>query len=704
MNVNTESDFGFLQSEFDQVDETKQQKEVKQEEITSTKPQWGYSIKAYKNGQKIHLSPEQEKKLQELVKELMTQQPDLKDLKSISITFQAILNENNEIVGQTSEKMSKAIQDAVNKPFSLIPGKAGQSHPKLPPKKNTVDSIQKKDQVSIDPSIEVKIKTTPTVKESTISEKGSTVISQTEHTQTVEQKLLDPNIEEHTQTQLTGDLQKADSQGKNIRVPLGKDGKFGKNYIDRYSTVTKDREMTENTLKRLKEEQKTAPKEKKSKLNSQINYYENKLQNLDKRPKESTKTQKGDWVHSLGFRNLLKSFASFTDAISQYTAIPPNMRHQSVVKKDGSTVVDFVRMGAMTDLSNGSISLKTLKDIQKASSEQREMMINAELEKLSLLETTPTKFKGKVKKFFGMEHLDSKQRESINYAKSQLEAMKTDPKSIDTIIQERELRVRDQFLHLVNAQAEKGKIKDGKLDLAHVALLNPKKSKLDKTGWIHDEGTMLQDMEAIFNQYNGSDIKFHPDGPFVDSDGIIHLKGDPDKQSPVKLNAFLVNVNVQGKKVKDASYISQKLTQLLSMNPELKDDPDFIQIRDKLAEGKCAPHEIAEDFSLLLHKMGKGLSLGCMSVKDRTLVVAEGVVVKALKKHFTDKTDSKELQNLQEDIWKGDCGSSKVLQDDTNVRYAKFQPKWISSGVSLRTKIDFAWGAAKQWMRHGSAD
>lgn len=286
---------------------------------------------------------------------------------------------------------------------------------------------------------------------------------------------------------------------------------------------------------------------------------------------------------------------------------------------------------------------------------------------------------------------------------------------LEKTINERKLRVQDQFMHLVLAQAEKGMIKDGQLNLAHVALLNPTKRSLDETGWMHDEGNMLADMEHIFEEYNGKTIKYHPDGPFVDSLGVIHLKGDPANE--VKLNTLVFNVDIQGDSFSGHKRLNQDLDRLevflrKTESPFLN-DPDLAKLRGyaqytDFKDYDLKGHEVAEDLVLFLHKIGLATSFGCMSVKDRTLVVAEGVVVKnaqsivnsgkdrisGISKKYADSDNH--FNTFRNDIWNGECASSKVIVDDTKVKYAKFMPAHISNKVSAWTKLNFGRNALFQ--------
>jgi hypothetical protein len=200
MNVNQEpSDFGFIQQEFNRIDETKQQ-EVKKEEAKPTESHWGYTITAYKNGQEIKLTAEQYKKLESLVKGMIEEKPALKDLKSIQITPKSILGGDNIKVADTDQKTFnkmaqilnprlffhthekteqllpktfekkestktqtkeshggdvKVVLEKKSQPFTPIPGKAGQPLPKTPEKKESMKTQTKE---SINENITVMLK------------------------------------------------------------------------------------------------------------------------------------------------------------------------------------------------------------------------------------------------------------------------------------------------------------------------------------------------------------------------------------------------------------------------------------------------------------------------------------------------------------------------------------------------------------------
>lgn len=151
MNV---SNFGFIQQ--DKVD-TKQQ-EVKQTETKPTESHWGYSIKAYKNGQEVQLTEAQYKKLESLVKEMLEVKPSFKDLKSLNITPKSMETENKK-VADTFKKM----QDVLDwKPLPKIPEKSTTENIMIRLKKDPSPIPKKKESISKESGdIEIVLKKKP---------------------------------------------------------------------------------------------------------------------------------------------------------------------------------------------------------------------------------------------------------------------------------------------------------------------------------------------------------------------------------------------------------------------------------------------------------------------------------------------------------------------------------------------------------------
>lgn len=362
---------------------------------------------------------------------------------------------------------------------------------------------------------------------------------------------------------------------------------------------------------------------------------------------------------------------------------------------DGSTVeskddMKLVRLGAMTDARNGFTNLGELKELSAMSPGDREEFIEKKLTELKSL-------KSQCKE-------GSQQMAAVDKGIAEWENFKTEPGAINKAIEERRACLRDQFAVLLKIQIEENGVNPSEaFQLAHVALLNEtKEQKLDKTGWVQNEANQLRDMAEIFDEFNGKTIYFG-DKFYVDAEGAIHLprgKNVPENCDSIKLETIFVNIDVRkGKNAKIQKQINLSFEKLQKSIEKIKDP----QVRDakraqwnkiaiKLNKNESS-NEIAEDVVLLLHDLKIPMSLGCMSAKDRTLIVAEN----ALRRHalsvrhnienLAGKSDSilsksatkisqwASTRLLKAQVWWANTGSAKVVEQNTGSPVHKID-KW----------------------------
>jgi hypothetical protein len=195
------------------------------------------------------------------------------------------------------------------------------------------------------------------------------------------------------------------------------------------------------------------------------------------------------------------------------------------------------------------------------------------------------------------------------------------------------------MIQLVMAQIEKngGKISSESqtFDLVHVCLLNQEKSSFDKSGWVHDERVEIEDMSAIFKEFQGKTLVFDGSGPAIEGNNIYLppelVKGE-NAPKTLTLNTFIFNTSVQGN-VENTKL--QKELNTEQLNKLLKHHPDFFKDNEKLKQqllsGAKSGYGLAEDFLFQLLKSGKlAVSTGCLSAKDRTGFICASLMQRAL--------------------------------------------------------------------------
>ncbi|MDF2577996.1 MAG: hypothetical protein K0S74_1480 [Chlamydiales bacterium] len=373
-----------------------------------------------------------------------------------------------------------------------------------------------------------------------------------------------------------------------------------------------------------------------------------------------------DWLRPDYFRNLIKSHfkanpslhqlsaeQSFRNAMQAYLPVLVNCRYQELVI-EGKKKAGFYRLGVISDMRNGWVSLKELKAM-KADRHLLESKIEALTAKLELMEKeralSNKLFKIKKLNFSALD-LQERSEKSISYdrqiasLKYALEELKGAWRSelvLDQSIIQRTRILQDKMLVLLTKQIE------SKTDLLsthpasfkwfHLALLNTKADKLDKTGWKHDERVELEDMHEIFNEFNDKKIYFNSDGPYIDEQGI-HLKIDENLAkttiNPLKLEAAVINVSVQGS-TENSGSANALNEETIGKHPRL-----FIkhpEIENELLYCKKFNYKFAQTVALaLLDDPSIALSMGCFGAKDRTGLTAELTIANLVEQSAGCKT------------------------------------------------------------------
>lgn len=234
--------------------------------------------------------------------------------------------------------------------------------------------------------------------------------------------------------------------------------------------------------------------------------------------------------------------------------------------------------------------------------------------------------------------------------------------------------LRDKMLHLVAAQVKNnpGMALRDVFKMVHVGLVNgasakPKSGKFDKTGWMHNEAIEMEDMAAIFEEFDGKSIIFDSPTPFMDETGAIHLPEIsalapqiPPRQTV--LRAFYVNVTPQGntsnidepgkigdniqKKINNRAIVKlrgeldreAKARSAMgppgeSMEKEAVAQPLKHERILKMLNFERGSFEQSEEVAFaFLESEEYAVSIGCASAKDRTGVVGERLMMRALER------------------------------------------------------------------------
>lgn len=416
-------------------------------------------------------------------------------------------------------------------------------------------------------------------------------------------------------------------------------------------------------------------------LNSKLNFYLKELTHV-----RQLKTEGQTWLHSNYFRHLIKKLVSYLEAIKQYVSVPINMRYQELLIA-GKKVVGFFRLGIISDMRNGWFSMNDLK----------KMSHNPEL-----IEKT-------IKRIKSEGGSRDRQKESIQHAISQLNHLiyKKNGKSIvnqealDSLIEERQYVLEKQLLHLLNAQVEKNleqikasfePHKKREFNLAHLALLNPKKVDHHKSGWMHDEQVEIEDMQCIFEIFKGKKIVFDSSGPIID-DQLIHLpyrlEGVPAAEAHVDLNTYFFNISTQGHMGNDGKQLELNKKEIKNLNIDSASLSESDKVLLDRLQGiskipsKEKGYPIAEDFMVfLLKSKGMAVSVGCLSAKDRTGFISERVVLQHLPERYRDHPI------LRKQIFAANSPAVKVVSENTpGVTSLKINPLANVRGYDILEKL-----------------
>lgn len=350
------------------------------------------------------------------------------------------------------------------------------------------------------------------------------------------------------------------------------------------------------------------------------------------------------------------------------------------VKKDEHGLPNtygLLRVGVMSDLTNGATNLEELRKIANGDTELKtNVLTNLQTRKASCKKGSPAEA-------------------SLQMAIDQI----NNPSASLT---KRTERMELMMLQYLSAQAERdvGKLTSLKTadtwSVVDVRLLSPKKDEIDQeSGWVHNEANQLQDMKAIFEKFSGKTIVLDGKGPYIDDDGKVHLAINADGKE-LTLSATVLNISIQGQMENKGLQkdINEQAITALASHEKLNDQDDWKEMQALLNAGQ-SNGTVAEKAVTALVKAGITVSCGCLSAKDRTGWVVGRTMVKLVADSVPDIR-----KYLTKQILNSKSMASQILKDVTGWSFMKLDFKTMGSDATLSMKIRHTVGLVSECASH----
>ncbi len=374
--------------------------------------------------------------------------------------------------------------------------------------------------------------------------------------------------------------------------------------------------------------------------------------------------------------------------------------------------VGFYQCGILHDPRNGFTSLKELQEIKKEIDQGNSKPLDKKVTELEKRMKKLNKKGGTTKQIEALEFA-LQQFKIVNNITDKDERLKI----LGKIIKDRKDFLASQFICLLMTQIDNNmdsieKLKNGEdFTLFHLALLNIKKKEFKENGWGHFEENMMQDMYAIFKEFDGYTLVFDGTGPFDDADTKTiycpELKDVNRELKKIKLSTIFMNTSVQGHKKNDGSQAEintealNKLMGMLRKKEKIENDRDKKKvltksirklkgIRSKLEDKKKSNFFLAEDIMtvvLNLKKEGIAVSQGCLSTKDRGGILGVRACMRQLKKHLKKFKNFKFLwQKFQSKLFSKKHLVIQNIKKNTGYQVAKISARRIP-GISAPRRV-----------------
>lgn len=409
-------------------------------------------------------------------------------------------------------------------------------------------------------------------------------------------------------------------------------------------------------------------------------------------------------TNSSGVKGAVEEYSKIMD--EEYYAVPlaVNQRSQScevLTNKDGIRQPSntWLRVGVMSDMSNGFVNLKSLKQLQVylendskiGATKLRNDMINDIIDKWRTSHNSGNK-NAAASAGYALTQLGVDSTTLNEWGKAISEKtlkpniqiddhnIKDIRQAVNQTIQKRDDVIAAQFLQMVVGHFENITAKDiegGTVKMMHVSLLNHHSKSIDGAGWNHDEENEMQDMDAIFNKFDNKKLICDGKGPFIDKDGNIHLPElklpDNLKVPELNLKTLFVNQSVQGYTKNDgtAGEINQAAGKKLD---KLVDNNELKTKMNEVINGKETGFSSATDMVELGLKAGFKVSTGCLSAKDRTGFVSASVTRRFM---INGNCSTGFIANVIRDQLKETSPAVKVIIDNTKTKIMKISPFFL---------------------------
>ncbi len=404
---------------------------------------------------------------------------------------------------------------------------------------------------------------------------------------------------------------------------------------------------------------------------------------------EKLGSDKENWYDSRYWRRFLTQHPelSYKEIADLYSPGPINFRRQTA--QTGDRTEKWLRIGVVTDLTNGWTSLKRLYKLQKMDPVEREKAIAILIDELRQ-KIEPPKIKkigSKLKSLVGIKpkenRIDKRKREAIEYAIAEFQ-------NLDATISKRYRILRDQMLILTIFQVMDNKNKIDQLHngdvftFAHAGLLNELNRSFDVTGWAHNEDFEMEDMYQIFKDFQGKKVFFKKgvDVPTLDKDGnIIMGKKDDNGPDEITINPIFLNTTVQGNKknTKIQAEINAEAFEALSKIEGWEDNPFFRKAIEILNQNK-SNFDASLYICLGFIDLKIPFSIGCLSAKDRTGFEGEFILRWLIKNYVLSQKPltkrekavlKKFIKDLNNGVLNRDIGAAKVIGQNTGANIIK---------------------------------
>lgn len=404
--------------------------------------------------------------------------------------------------------------------------------------------------------------------------------------------------------------------------------------------------------------------------------------------------QQNKWVKSQDYRDLIKKTDYQSAADGFCRGCPVNMRTQEVKDSEARRIRGRLgRLGAITDVTNGWISIEELEELKNDSSKREAKM--KEIEK-AIHDPKPASFLARVKKLFGIKpKLNPDQIDSAFRAYNTVSLLGR-KNLAEEMISDRKEQLERQMLQYLMEQIKSNptSVRERRFCLIQLSLLNLHKKSLDSSGWMHNEATSFRDFRYIMKEFNDKKIAFRDgEGPYVDGDTIVLPQNLIQKppSDPIDLKTYIFNLSVQGNIENDGlqkENNQEELDRLIRDYTADMNREDYKNLEHSLRDGSRSNYRLAEEFGLVLHHVAfsnGAFGINCQSGKDRTGYIASRIMIRKLK--------SMGLQVPREDrILNKNSAATKAARDNIpKVKVLKIDPRnALKEGLPGISRVKFA--------------